>query len=195
MPVPIVIETIDQQERVLDIYSRLLQDRIVMFGTSVTDETSNRAVAQLLYLHKIDPKADITLMINSPGGSVSAGLGIYDVMQFISNDVKTVCLGQAASMGAILLTAGTKGKRFALPNSRIMIHQPMAGMEGTATDLEIHTKEVLKVKKKLNEILLSHTGQTLEQIEKDTDRDYFLSAEEAVSYGIIDSIVDSINNL
>lgn len=187
---PYVIEKNGRDERAMDIYSRLLQDRIVMMGSQVNDQVAQSLVAQLLFLQFDDPEADIHFYINSPGGSVTAGMAIYDTMQYISCDVATYCIGQAASMGALLLTAGAAGKRNALPNSRIMIHQPLAGMQGTATDLEIHAKEVLKMKRRLNEILLHHTGQTLEKIEQDTDRDNFMDAEEAKSYGLIDNVLD-----
>lgn len=190
--VPFVIERSGREERAFDIYSRLLKDRIIFFHGVVDDESANVIVAQMLYLQYEDPSADIHLYINSPGGSVTAGMAMYDTMQYISCDVATYCIGQCASMGALLLTAGAPGKRNALPNSRIMIHQPLAGMEGTATDLEIHAKEVIKMKRRLNEILLKHTGQTLEQIERDTDRDNFMSSEEARDYGLIDNILEKL---
>ncbi|HAW29760.1 ATP-dependent Clp endopeptidase proteolytic subunit ClpP [Gimesia maris] len=189
---PYVIEKNGRDERAMDIYSRLLQDRIVMMGSQVNDQVAQSLVAQLLFLQFDDPEADIHFYINSPGGSVTAGMAIYDTMQYISCDVATYCIGQAASMGALLLTAGAAGKRNALPNSRIMIHQPLAGMQGTATDLEIHAKEVLKMKRRLNEILLHHTGQTLEKIEQDTDRDNFMDAQEAKSYGLIDNVLEHL---
>ena len=192
--VPYVLEKSGREERVMDIYSRLLKDRIIFLGTQVTDTLANALVAQLLFLQFDDPKADIHMYINSPGGSVTAGMAIYDTMQYLSCDVATYCLGQASSMGALLLTAGTKGKRNSLPNSRIMIHQPLAGMEGTATELEIHAKELLRMKRKLNEILLFHTGKTYDEIERDTDRDNFMSAEEAQKYGLIDHVLDKIPN-
>jgi ATP-dependent Clp protease protease subunit len=176
----------------MDIYSRLLKDRIVFLGSQVNDHMANLLVAQLLFLQFEDPKADIHMYINSPGGSITAGMAIYDTMQYLTCDVATYCMGQAASMGAMLLTAGAKGKRNALPNSRIMIHQPLAGMEGTATDLEIHAKEVIKVKRKMNELMRHHTGRTFEEIEKDTDRDNFMSAEEAKSYGLIDNVLSEL---
>ncbi len=188
--IPYVVEKSGREERVFDIYSRLLKDRIVFLGTQVNDEVANAIVAQLLFLQSDDPKADIHLYINSPGGSVSAGLGIYDTMQFITCDVATFCLGQAASMGALLLTAGAAGKRYALPNSRIMIHQPLAGMQGTAEDIMIHAKEFGRTKQRLNEILVKHTGQDLAAIEKDTDRDRFMSAEEAQQYKLVDEVID-----
>jgi len=193
--VPYVIENTGRGERAMDIYSRLLKDRIVFLGTQVNDTISNSLVAQLLYLQFEDPKADIHMYINSPGGSITAGMAIYDTMQFISCDVATYCIGQAASMGAILLTAGAKGKRYALPNARIMIHQPLAGMEGTATELEIHAKEVIRIKHKMNEILLKHTGQTLSKIEADTNRDNFMSAEESKAYGLIDAVLEQMPSL
>ena len=192
--VPYVIEKNGREERAMDIYSRLLRDRIILLGSAINDDVSNSIVAQLLYLQFEDSKADIHMYITSPGGSITAGMAIYDTMQFISCDVATYCLGQCASMGAMLLTAGTKGKRFALPNSRIMIHQPLAGMQGTATELEIHAKEVLRTKRRMNELMLKHTGQTLDKIEEDTDRDNFMSAEEAKSYGLIDSVLEHLPN-
>ncbi|MHB8901217.1 MAG: ATP-dependent Clp protease proteolytic subunit [Thermoguttaceae bacterium] len=188
--IPYVIEKSGREERAMDIYSRLLKDRIVFLGTGVNDEVANAIVAQLLFLQSEDSKADVHLYINSPGGSVTAGLAIYDTMQFITCDVATYCVGQCASMGAVLLTAGAAGKRKALPNSRIMIHQPLAGMEGTAEDIMIHAKEFRKIKDKLNNILLKHTGRELGQIEKDTDRDRFMSAAEARDYGLIDEVIE-----
>lgn len=190
--VPFVVEKSGREERAMDIYSRLLKDRIIFLGSQVNDQVANLLVAQMLYLQFEDPKADIHMYINSPGGSVTAGMAIYDTMQYINCDVATYCMGQAASMGAMLLTAGAPGKRFALPNSRIMIHQPLAGMEGTAVELEIHAKEVIKMKRKLNELMLKHTGQTLEAIERDTDRDNFMAAEEAVAYGLIDKVLERV---
>ncbi len=190
--IPYVIEKSGREERAMDIYSRLLKDRIIFLGTQVNDVVANAIVAQLLFLQFEDDKADVHLYINSPGGSVSAGLAIYDTMQFIKPDVATYVIGQASSMGALLLTAGAKGKRNGLPHSRIMIHQPLAGMEGTATDLEIHAKEVIRMKRMLNEILLKHTGQSLDKINKDTDRDNFMSAEEAKSYGLIDNVLERL---
>ena len=190
--VPYVVEKNGRDELAMDIYSRLLKDRIVFLGSGVNDDVANSIVAQLLFLQFDDPKADIHFYINSPGGSITAGMAIYDTMQYISCDVATYCIGQAASMGAILLTAGAPGKRNALPNARIMIHQPLAGMEGTATELEIHAKEVLRIKRKMNEILLKHTGQTLQKIEDDTDRDNFMSAEEAKSYKLIDNVLETL---
>ncbi|HAP06593.1 MAG TPA: ATP-dependent Clp endopeptidase proteolytic subunit ClpP [Planctomycetaceae bacterium] len=191
--VPYVIEKNGRDERAMDIYSRLLKDRIVILGSQVNDDSANSIVAQLLFLQFDDPKADIHFYINSPGGSITAGMAIYDTMQYITCDVATYCIGQAASMGALLLTAGTAGKRHALPNARIMIHQPLAGMEGTATELEIHAKEVLRIKRRMNEILLKHTGQTLEKIEEDTDRDNFMSAEEARGYNLIDKVLERLS--
>jgi len=188
--IPYVIEKSGREERAMDIYSRLLKDRIIFLGTGVNDEVANSVVAQLLFLQSEDSKSDIHLYINSPGGSVSAGLAIYDTMQFVACDVATYCIGQCASMGAVLLTAGAHGKRHALPNSRIMIHQPLAGMEGTAEEIMIHAKEFKKVKQKLNNILLKHTGHPIERIEQDTDRDRFMSAEEALDYKLIDKVID-----
>ena len=192
--VPYVIERTGREERAMDIYSRLLKDRIVFLGSGVNDEVANSIVAQLLFLQFDDSESDIHLYINSPGGSISAGMAIYDTMQYIACDVATYCLGQASSMGAILLTAGAEGKRHGLPNSRIMIHQPLAGMQGTASDLEIHAKEVLKVKARMNAILLKHTGQTLEKIEEDTDRDNFMTSEEAKQYGLIDKVIEKLGH-
>jgi ATP-dependent Clp protease protease subunit len=188
--VPYVIESSGREERVFDIYSRLLKDRIIFLQGPVDDVSANLIVAQMLYLQFEDPKADINLYINSPGGSVTAGMSIYDTMQFVTCDVATYCIGQAASMGAVLLTAGAKGKRHALPNARIMIHQPLAGTEGTTTEILIHAKEFLRLKKILNEILAKHTGQTLDKIESETDRDNFLSASEAVEYGLVDRVLE-----
>jgi ATP-dependent Clp protease protease subunit len=190
--IPFVIEKSGREERAMDIYSRLLRDRIILLGSAINDDVANSIVAQLLYLQFEDSHADIHLYINSPGGSITSGMAIYDTMQFVNCDVATYCIGQCASMGAVLLTAGAKGKRFALPNSRIMIHQPLAGMQGTATELEIHAKEVLRTKRRMNEILLKHTGQTLERIEQDTDRDNFMMADEAKSYGLIDAILEKL---
>ncbi|MGI6402485.1 MAG: ATP-dependent Clp protease proteolytic subunit [Thermoguttaceae bacterium] len=190
--IPIVIDKNGREERAMDIYSRLLEDRVVFLGSQVADESANSIVAQLLYLQSVDPKADVHLYINSPGGSVTAGLAIYDTMQYISCDVCTYCIGQCASMGAVLLAAGAKGKRFALPNSRIMIHQPLAGMQGTAEEIMIHAQEFRFIKSKLNEILIKHTGRTLEEVQRDTDRDNFMSAESARDYGIVDHVVESI---
>ena len=188
--IPYVVEKSGREERVYDIYSRLLKDRIIFLGTQVNDEVANSIVAQMLFLQSDDPKADIHLYVNSPGGSVSAGLAIYDTMQFITCDVATYCIGQAASMGAVLLTAGAAGKRHALPNARIMIHQPLAGMQGTAEEIMIHAKEFKRIKQKMNEILIKHTGHPIDKIEKDTDRDRFMSAEEAVEYRLVDKVVE-----
>lgn len=187
--VPIVIETTGRYERAYDIYSRLLKDRIIFLGSAIDDHVANLVVAQLLFLEAENPDKDIQLYINSPGGLVTAGLAIYDTMQYVKCDVATICIGQAASMAAVLLAAGTKGKRFALPNSRIMIHQPLGGAEGTAKDVEILTKELLRIKHLINEILSKHTGQPIEKIERDTDRDFFMSAQEAQEYGIIDRVI------
>jgi ATP-dependent Clp protease protease subunit len=189
--VPMVIETSGRGERAYDIYSRLLKERVIFLVGPVSEVTANLIVAQLLFLESENPDKDISFYINSPGGSVSAGLAIYDTMQFIKPDVSTLCVGQAASMGALLLAAGAHGKRFTLPNSRVMIHQPMGGFQGQASDIEIHAKEILFLKARLNEILAKHTGQKLESIEKDTDRDNFLSATQAVSYGIVDKVLTS----
>ena len=194
MPIPYVIERHGREERAMDIFSRLLMDRIVMLGSGINDDVSNSIVAQLLFLQFDDDAADIHMYINSPGGSITSGMAIYDTMQYINCDVSTYCVGQASSMGAILLAAGADGKRNALPNSRIMIHQPLAGMEGTATELDIHAREVLKVKQRMNEILLKHTGQTLDKIEADTDRDHFMTAEEAQGYGLIDNVLDKLTH-
>ena len=191
--VPYVVDNTGRDERVYDIYSRLLKDRIMFLGTQVTAELANSLVAQMLFLQSEDPKKDIHLYINSPGGSVTAGLAIYDTMQFLTCDVSTYCIGQAASMGALLLTAGTAGKRHALPNASIMIHQPLAGMRGTAEEILIHRKELQRVKSRLNEILVKHTGQTLEAIEADTDRDNFMTAEEALGYKLIDKVVTDVS--
>jgi ATP-dependent Clp protease protease subunit len=189
--VPMVIEQSGRGERAYDIYSRLLKERVVFLVGPVTEVTANLIVAQLLFLESENPDKDISFYINSPGGSVSAGLAIYDTMQFVKPDVSTLCVGQAASMGALLLAAGANGKRFALPNSRVMIHQPMGGFQGQASDIEIHAKEILYLKARLNEILAKHTGQKIETIEKDTDRDNFLSATQAVSYGLVDKVLNS----
>jgi ATP-dependent Clp protease protease subunit len=190
--VPYVVDNTGREERVYDIYSRLLKDRIIFLGTQVTAELANSLVAQLLFLQSEDPEKDIHLYINSPGGSVTAGMAIYDTMQFLTCDVCTYCLGQAASMGALLLCAGAAGKRFALPNASIMIHQPLAGMEGTAEEILIHATELKRVKRRMNEILLKHTGHSLEKIEKDTDRDNFMTAEEAQAYNLIDRVVTNM---
>jgi ATP-dependent Clp protease protease subunit len=189
MLVPIVIETTNRGERAYDIYSRLLKDRIIFLGAPIDDIFANLIIAQLLFLEAEDPEKDINLYVNSPGGSVTAGLGIYDTMQYVKPPINTICLGQAASMGAFLLTAGTKGKRFALPNARVMIHQPMGGFSGQATEIDIHAREILKIRERLNEIMAKHTGQPLEKISQDTERDYFMSAEEAKRYGLIDEVI------
>ncbi|CAD77015.1 ATP-dependent Clp endopeptidase proteolytic subunit ClpP [Rhodopirellula baltica] len=195
MPViPYVVESNGREERTYDIYSRLLKDRIIFLGQQVDDQISNALVAQMLFLQADDPKKDIHMYINSPGGSITAGMAIYDTMQFVSCDVATYCIGQAASMGAVLLTAGAKGKRFALPNARIMIHQPLAGMQGTAREVEIHVAELRRIKQRMNEIMIEHTGHSLEKIEEDTDRDRFMSADEACSYGLIDKVVKSVDD-
>jgi ATP-dependent Clp protease protease subunit len=190
--IPIVIEQTGRAERAYDIYSRLLKDRIIFVGTGIDDNVANIVIAQLLFLQTEDPEKDIHLYVNSPGGIVSSGLAIYDTMQYVKPDIATYCIGQAASMGALLLCAGTKGKRFALPNSRIMLHQPMGGFHGQATDVEIHAREILRMKETLNNILSFHTGQTLEKIQTDTDRDFFMSGEEAKEYGIVDDVISSI---
>ncbi len=187
--VPMVVEQTGRGERSYDIYSRLLKDRVIFLVGQVEDHMANLVVAQLLFLEAEDPNKDIHLYINSPGGSVTAGMAIYDTMQFIKPDVSTMCIGQACSMGALLLTAGAEGKRLALPNSRVMIHQPLGGYQGQASDIEIHTKEMLTIKRRLNDIMAHHTKKPLETIEKDTDRDYFLSSQEAADYGLIDRVV------
>ncbi|HOA35951.1 MAG TPA: ATP-dependent Clp endopeptidase proteolytic subunit ClpP [Bacillota bacterium] len=187
--VPMVVEQSSRGERAYDIYSRLLKDRIIFVGSPIDDHVANLIVAQMLFLESEDPDKDINLYINSPGGAVYAGMAIYDTMQYIKPAVSTICVGLAASFGAVLLAAGTKGKRFALPHSRIMLHQPMGGAQGQAVDIEIHAKEILKVRETLNEILASHTGQPVERIARDTDRDFFISAEEAKEYGLVDEIL------
>jgi ATP-dependent Clp protease, protease subunit len=189
IPYPTVIEQTHRGERAYDLYSRLLKDRIVFLGTPVDDDVANIIVAQMLFLESEDPDKDINLYINSPGGSVTSGLAIYDTMQYVKCQVSTICMGQAASMGALLLTAGARGKRYSLPHSRIMIHQPSGGFGGQASDIELHAKEILRLKAKLNEIMQKHTGQPLDRIEKDTDRDYFMGAGEAKEYGLIDEVV------
>jgi ATP-dependent Clp protease, protease subunit len=189
--IPVVVEQTGRGERAYDIYSRLLKERIIFLGTAINDQIANVIIAQLLFLEAEDPDKDIFLYINSPGGAVTAGLAIYDTMQYIKPDVATICTGLAASFGALLLTAGAKGKRSTLPNSRILIHQPMGGVQGQASDIEIHAKEIVLLKTRLAEILAHHTGQTLKQIQKDTDRDYFMSAEEAQKYGLIDEVIVS----
>ena len=189
MLVPMVIETTNRGERAYDIYSRLLKDRIIFLGAPIDDVFSNLIIAQLLFLEAEDPEKDINVYINSPGGSVTAGLGIYDTMQYVKPSITTICLGQAASMGAFLLAAGAKGKRYALPNARVMIHQPMGGFQGQATEIDIHAKEILKIRERLNQVMAHHCGQPLEKIEQDTERDYFLSADEAKEYGLIDEVI------
>ncbi len=188
--IPTVIEQTNRGERAYDIYSRLLKDRIIMLGSAIDDNVANAVVAQLLFLEAEDPEKDISIYINSPGGSITAGMAIYDTMQFIKPDVSTICTGMAASMGAFLLTAGEKGKRFALPNSEVMIHQPLGGTQGQATDIEIHAKRIIRMREKINEILADRSGQPIDVIEADTDRDNFMSAEEAVSYGLIDKVLE-----
>ncbi|ANE46853.1 Clp protease [Paenibacillus swuensis] len=190
--IPMVVEQSNRGERAYDIYSRLLKDRIIFLGTGVNDVVANSIIAQLLFLAAEDPEKDISLYINSPGGSITAGMAIYDTMQFIKPDVSTICVGMAASMGAFLLNAGAKGKRLALPNSEVMIHQPLGGAEGQASDIEIRARRILKMRDKLNHILAERTGQPLERIEKDTDRDYFMSAAEAADYGLIDKVIERV---
>lgn len=189
MLIPMVIESTNRGERAYDIYSRLLKDRIIFLGAPIDDVFSNLIIAQLLFLEAEDPEKDINLYINSPGGSVTAGLGIYDTMQYVKPPITTICLGQAASMGALLLAAGTKGKRYALPNARVMIHQPMGGFQGQATEIDIHAREILKIRERLNQIFSEHTGQPLEKISQDTERDYFMSGTEAKDYGLIDEVI------
>lgn len=196
--IPMVIEQNSRGERAYDIYSRLLKDRIIFLGTAINDEIANLLIAQLLFLESEDPDKDINFYINSPGGLVTAGMAVYDTMQYIKPDIATVCIGQAASMGALLLTAGTKNKRYSLPNSRILIHQPMGGFQGQASDIEIQAKEILRMKDTLNKILMIHTGKDLEQIRSDTDRDFFMTSQEAKEYGLIDHVIvnrDDLNNL
>ena len=193
--IPYVIETRGREERVYDIYSRLLKDRIVFIGTPIDDQVANSVIAQMLFLAADDPERDIFVYINSPGGMVSSGLAIYDTMQYISCGVATICMGQAASMAAVLLSAGAKGKRSALPHARVMIHQPMGGSEGQASMIEIYTREILKIKDKINELISRHTGQNVKKVAKDTDRDYFMSAQEALEYGIIDNVLVSKSDL
>ncbi len=187
--IPMVIEQTGRGERAYDIYSRLLKDRIIFIGSPIDDMVANLVVAQLLFLEADDPDKDINLYVNSPGGSVTAGLAIYDAMQYIKPDVSTICVGQAASMGAVLLTAGEKGKRYSLPHARILIHQPMGGFQGQATDIDIQAREILRMKEELNQILHQHTGQSLQQLQQDTDRDYFMSPEQAKEYGLVDEII------
>ncbi len=191
--IPMVIEQTGRGERAYDIYSRLLKDRIIFIGTSIDDQFSNLIIAQLLYLEAEGPEKDIRLYINSPGGSVSAGLAIYDTLRYIKPEIETICIGQAASMAALILSAGTKGKRFALPHSRIMIHQPMGGFSGQASDIDIHAKEILRLKGELNKILAESTEQHLDRIEADTDRDFFMSGKQAVEYGLVDSVIFTRN--
>jgi ATP-dependent Clp protease protease subunit len=190
--VPMVIETTGRSERAYDIYSRLLKDRIIFVGTAIDDTVANIIIAQLLFLQMEDPEKDVNIYINTPGGSVTSGLAIYDTLQFVKPDINTFCMGQASSMGALLLAAGAPGKRYALPHSRIMIHQPWGGAEGAAADINIQAKEILRLRAKLEEILAKHTKQPLERIQKDTDRDYFMSAEEAKEYGIVDEVITNI---
>ncbi|AFM22968.1 ATP-dependent Clp endopeptidase proteolytic subunit ClpP [Desulfomonile tiedjei] len=189
MLVPIVVEQTSRGERSYDIYSRLLKERIVFLGTGVDDYVANLIIAQLLFLESEEPDKDINFYINSPGGIVTSGLAIYDTMQYIKPDIQTICIGQAASMGALLLAAGTHGKRYALPHARILIHQPMGGFQGQATDIEIHAREILRMRSELNDILVKHTGQPRERIEADTERDYFMSGQEAATYGIVDHVI------
>ncbi len=193
--VPMVIETTGRGERAYDIYSRLLKDRVVFIGTPIDDVVANLVVAQLLFLQMEEPERDVHVYINSPGGSITSGLAIYDTMQFLKCDVATYCIGQAASMGAVLLCAGTKGKRYALPNARVMIHQPWGGTQGTASDINVQAKEIQNLKERLNRLLARHTGQEVSKIEKDTDRDYFMSAEEAKNYGLVDEVVTNIRSI
>ena len=193
--IPMVIEQSSRGERAYDIYSRLLKDRIIFLGSAMNDEVANLLIAQLLFLESEDPDKDINFYINSPGGQVTAGLAVYDTMQYIKSDITTVCIGQAASMGALLLTAGSPGKRYSLPNARILIHQPMGGFQGQASDVEIQAKEMLRMKESLNQILVRHSGKTMDQIQRDTDRDYFMSALEAKSYGIIDHVIANRDDL
>jgi ATP-dependent Clp protease, protease subunit len=190
--IPIVVEQTNRGERSYDIYSRLLKDRIIFLGSPINDAVANLVVAQLLFLDAEDPDKDIHLYINSPGGSITAGMAIYDTMQYVKADIQTICIGMAASMGAFLLSAGTKGKRYALPNSEVMIHQPLGGAEGQATDIEIRAKRILRMRDRINQILAERTGQPLEKIEQDTDRDYFMTAEEAKEYGLIDHVITSL---
>ena len=190
--VPMVVEQTGRSERAYDIYSRLLKDRIIFIGTPIDDNIANLIIAQLLFLQMEDPDKDINVYVNSPGGNVTSGLAIYDTMQFIKPDVNTYCMGQAASMGALLLAGGAKGKRYALPNARIMIHQPWGGAQGTASDISIHAKEILRMKDRINKLLVGHTGKSLEEIEKDTDRDYFMSSKEALDYGLVDEVIEAI---
>jgi ATP-dependent Clp protease protease subunit len=191
IPYPQVVETTHRGERSWDIFSRLLKDRIVFLGTQIGDDISNIIVAQLLYLYSDDPEKEISLYINSPGGAVNAGLAIYDTMQYVKCPIATICVGQAASMAAVLLAAGTKGRRSALPNSRVLIHQPLGGVQGQASDIEIHAREILRLRERLNEILVRHTGQEFDKVKHDTDRDYIMTADEAKEYGIIDEVMSA----
>jgi ATP-dependent Clp protease protease subunit len=193
--VPIVIEQSGRGERAYDIYSRLLKDRIIFLGTALNDEIANLIIAQLLFLESEEPDKDINFYVNSPGGLVTAGLAVYDTMQYIKPDITTVCIGQAASMGALLLAAGAHGKRYSLPNSRILIHQPMGGFQGQASDIEIQAREILRMKDRLNQILVEHTGKLIEDIQRDTDRDFFMSGEEAKKYGIVDHVIANRDDL
>ncbi len=188
--IPMVVEQTNRGERAYDIYSRLLKDNIIFIGSPIDDNLSNLVIAQLLYLEAEDPEKDISIYINSPGGSVTAGLAILDTMQFIKPDISTICIGQAASMAAVLLTSGTKNKRFALPNSRIILHQPLGGFTGQATDVDIHAREILRIRERLNEILVKQTGQSMDQIRKDTDRDFIMTAKQSKEYGILDQVID-----
>jgi ATP-dependent Clp protease protease subunit len=189
--IPVVIEQTPRGERAYDIYSRLLKDRIIFIGDPISDDVANLVIAQLLFLESEDPDKDINMYINSPGGIVTAGLAIYDTMQYVKPNVSTLCMGQAASMGAVLLAAGTKGKRYALPHARTLLHQPMGGFSGQATEVEIHAREIIKIREQINKILAQHTGQDVETIARDTDRDYFLSADDALNYGLIDEVVEA----
>ena len=191
--IPMVVEGDGRTERAYDIYSRLLKDRIIFIGSAIDNHVANVVIAQLLFLQMEDPDKDINVYINSPGGEVTSGLAIYDTMQFVKPDVNTYCVGQAASMGAVLLTAGAKGKRFALPHSRIMLHQPWGGMQGTASDINIHAQEILRLKERLENVLVKHTGQKIDKIKTDTDRDYFMNSEEALKYGVVDKVIENIS--
>ena len=190
--IPMVVEQTGRSERAYDIYSRLLKDRIVFVGTPIDDNIANLIIAQLLFLQMEDSDKDINVYINSPGGHVTSGLAVYDTMQFVKPDINTYCIGQAASMGALLLAGGTKGKRYALPNARIMIHQPWGGTQGTASDIHIQAKEILRIRERINKLLVDHTGQPIEKVEKDTDRDYFMTADEAMKYGLVDNVIETL---
>ena len=190
--IPMVVEQTGRTERAYDIYSRLLKDRIVFIGTPIDDSIANLIIAQLLFLQMEDSDKDINVYINSPGGHVTSGLAVYDTMQFVKPDINTYCIGQAASMGALLLAGGTKGKRYALPNARIMIHQPWGGAQGTASDIHIQAKEILRIRERINKLLVDHTGQPIEKVEKDTDRDYFMTADEAMKYGLVDNVIETL---